>query len=237
MAAAAQVFTAELAEKHVHNQKFSQFQFELVEPLEMEFQAGQYVSLAVSKAGYRRSYSIVSTPNNNHGFELFVDVSPSGQGTQFLSNLRFGEQVKVLGPLGTFVIQSQAVTTPVVFVATGAGVAPLRSMLYDQLEKFGTQRTMTLYWGLRHEEEMCWQEDLKDLVSSFPNVTFHPAISQASALWPLCHARVTDCLNVHELDITAEYYVCGSSQMIMDVMKTIIARGVPEAQIFREKFY
>ena len=231
------IFTAKLADKFVHNQKFIQYQFELVQPNHIEFTAGQYLSIAVSNQGHRRSYSIVSTPDNTHGFELFLDPKPGGLGCQYLESLKFGESVQALGPLGTFVVKSQAPQPPLVFIATGSGVAPMRSMLYDQLQKHATNRQMVLYWGLRHETELCWQEDLKDLVARFPNVTFHPVISKALAEWPLCHGRVTDCLAVHELLPTAEYYLCGSAQMIIDVKEVLQARGVATDQISFEKFY
>jgi CDP-4-dehydro-6-deoxyglucose reductase, E3 len=232
-----QVFTAKLADKFVHNDKFIQLQFELVSPNRMEFQAGQYVSIAVSKDGYRRSYSIVSTPDNNHGFDLLVGVVPNGLGTEYLTKLDFGAEIQALGPMGTFVVKSEDPKTPLVFVAAGSGIAPLRAMLFDQLQRFGDERQMTLYWGLRHEVDMCWEEDLKDLVAQHPNVTFHPVISKAQDEWPLCRGRVTDCLYVHELDPNAEYYVCGSSQMINDVIKVLTSRGIVEEKIVYEKFY
>jgi Na+-transporting NADH:ubiquinone oxidoreductase subunit F len=231
------VLTAKLADRQVLNEKFTQYHFELVEPNRMAFDAGQYVSMSVDPAGHRRSYSICSTPDNDHAFELFVDVAPHGMGVQFLESLQFGDTVSVLAPMGQFIVQSEDPTVPLVFVASGSGIAPLRSMLYDQLQKHGSERRMMWYWGLRHEEDMCWTDDLKDLVASYSNVTFHPTISQALPEWPLCRGRVTDCLRVHDVDVTAHYYVCGNQQMILDTIEVLKSRGVPEQQIFHEKFY
>lgn len=232
-----QLYTAKLADRFVHNPKFIQYSFELVQPNKMSFAAGQYVSMSVDPAGHRRSYSISSAPDNDHGFELFVDVEPQGLGIQFLENLNFGDTVSFLGPLGQFTVQSNDPAVPIVFVASGSGIAPLRSMLYDQLKQHQGQRRLTLYWGLRHEADLCWADDLKDLVGNFPQVAFHPTISRASEAWPLCHGRVTDCLLVHELDLSAEYYICGNQQMIEDTITVLRERGVPAAQLFHEKFY
>jgi ferredoxin-NADP reductase len=232
-----QIFTAKLADKFVHNDKFTQYQFELVTPNHIAFQAGQYLSVAVSPQGHRRSYSIVSTPDDGQGFELFLDPKPDGLGSQFFENLKFGDSIQAIGPIGTFVVNSEDKTVPLVFIGTGSGVAPLRCMIYDQLQKFGNDRRMTLYWGLRHETELCWQEDLKDLVARFPNITFHPVISKATMQWPLCHGRVTDCLSVHGVDTTAEYYLCGSAEMIADMKNVLSQRGVANEQVFHEKFY
>lgn len=233
-----QLLTARLADKFVHNEKFTQFQFELMSPNQFEFTAGQYVSIAVSDLGYRRSYSMVSTPDNNHGFELLVDMKIDGVGTNYLRDLKFGQEIKALGPMGNFVVKSpEDKTIPLVFIATGSGIAPFRSMLYDQLQKHGLERPMTIYWGLRHESEMCWAEDLKDMVARFPNVTFHPVISQALPEWPLCRGRVTACLTVHDLDPDAEYYVCGNAPMIQDVKTVLGSRGIDPTKVFHEKFY
>lgn len=232
-----QVFTAKLSDRFVHNPKFTQYSFELVQPNKMVFEAGQYASVAVDPAGHRRSYSICSTPDNDHGFDLFVDVEPHGLGVQFLEKLNFGDMISMLAPMGQFTIQSTDPTVPVVLVASGSGIAPLRSMLYDQIQKYNGERKVMLYWGLRYEADMCWADDLKDLVGNFPNVTFHPTISRASDAWPLCHGRVTDCLLVHDVDLTAEYYVCGNQQMILDTISVLTKRGVPESKIFHEKFY
>jgi len=232
-----QVMTAKLSDREVLNPKFTQFRFELVKPNKIVFQAGQYVSMSVDPAGHRRSYSILSSPDNDHGFELFIDVEPHGMGVQFLENLQFGDTVSVLAPMGQFVVKSTDPQVPLVFVASGSGVVPFKSMLYDQLQKHGETRRMSLYWGLRHEADMCWTDDLKELVARHPNVTFHPVISRAMPEWPLCHGRVTDCLTVHDVDVTAEYYVCGNQQMILDTISVLVARGVPESSILYEKFY
>lgn len=231
------VYTARLADRFIHNPKFTQYSFELVQPNQMKFDAGQYASVSVDAAGHRRSYSICSTPDNDHGFDLFVDVEPNGLGVQYLDKLNFGDTISLLAPMGQFTIQSTDPAVPIVLVASGSGIAPLRSMLYDQIQKHGHERNLTLYWGIRHEVDLCWTNDLKDLVSNFPNVSFHPTISRATDQWPLCHGRVTDCLLVHEIDLTAEYYVCGNQQMILDTISVLTKRGVPEAQIFHEKFY
>jgi NAD(P)H-flavin reductase len=230
-------YKVKLAERVVLNEKFTHYQFELVEPNVMEFLAGQYVSFLVDPVGHHRSYSIINTPSDTHGFEILLDVEPAGMGTNYLEGLELGQEIEVLAPLGFFTVNSTDPTIPLVFIATGSGIAPLRSMLYDQLEKYGKDRPMTLYWGLRYETQLCWEEDLKELMVNFPNVIFHPVISRAINAWPLCHGRVTDCLSVHNVDPTAEYYVCGSTKMVVDVIRVLGERGITKDHILLEKFY
>lgn len=248
-------FTAKLADKIEHNPKFTQYFFELVEPNKLEFQAGQYVSIQVSPDGHRRSYSICSSPEKDHGFELMVELGPFGIGVQFLKNLQFGQEMNCLGPMGMFTIVDQpsaaiegaeaaedvtttaSAETPIVLVATGSGIAPFRSMILDQLQVKKSKRQIMLHWGLREVVDMAWEDEFEELAEDFPNFRFHPVISHPTPDWPLCQGRVTDCLYVHGLLPEADYYLCGSAPMIEDVWKLLMSRGVSEAKLHREKFY
>lgn len=232
-----QTYKAKLADKRVMNDKFTIFHFELVEPNKMEFLAGQYVSFLVSESGERRAYSISSSPDVKHGFDITLDITPDGLGVQFFRNLDFGEEVEFLGPVGQFVIQEEPREDSIVFVATGSGVAPMRSMVVDLLINKRDQREITLYWGLRYEEQMMWQDEMQDYAQKFKNFRFHPVLSKAKQEWPLCKGRVTNCLEIHDLPENAGYYLCGSTAMIEDAKAVLVKRGVAEASIHHEKFY
>lgn len=230
-------YTARLADKRIYNPKFEQYSFELVSPNTLEFQAGQYVSFAVSDQGHRRSWSISSSPDVANRFEIVIDPAPMGIGTQFLQGLALGQEVQVLAPLGQFVIDESGVEQAIVFVATGVGLTPFRSMILDLLQVKNDPREIILHWGLRHVEELIWQDEFTELSKHFPNFRFHPVISQAPQEWPLCRGRVTDCLSVHELPAGAGYYLCGNEKMIGDVTNLLATKGVPPERIHREKFY
>ncbi|MCC6711467.1 MAG: hypothetical protein IT416_03925 [Candidatus Pacebacteria bacterium] len=232
-----QVYKVKLADKEVLNNKFTRFDFELVDPHELEFLAGQYVSFLVSDKGERRSYSISSSPDIKHGFSITVDVTPAGLGVTFLNNLKFGDEAQVLGAMGEFKIQLEPIEEELVFIATGSGIAPFRSMVIDLLKNKQDQRKITLYWGLRHEEDMIWQDLFQDYAQTFGNFSFHPVLSQAQQEWPLCRGRVTDCLSIHDLPVKAGFYLCGNTAMIEDVKKVLLQRGVEQKLIHHEKFY
>jgi len=229
--------TARLADKRVHNSKFTQYFFELIEPHEITFQAGQYVSIQVSSQGERRSYSIASTPAISHGFELLIDSTPQGLGTQYLDKLALGEAVNVLIPLGLFTIPNDQTEESLIFVGTSSGVAPFKSMILDQLQVKHDQRQMTLYWGMREVTQLFWQDEFQELAESFPNFHFHPVISQALPAWPLCRGRVTDCLRTHDFASSAGYYLCGNAPMLKDVLAFLQEKGIKEEQIHHEKFF
>lgn len=231
-------YTAKLEEKTVFNQKYTQYDFELLEPHELLFEAGQYVSLKVSPEGMRRSYSICSSPAITHGFQLLVDLEPQGVGSQFLQGLEYGAVIEFLGPLGRFVIaDSTQEEPPLVLIATGSGITPYRSMVLDLLQNKQTKRSITLYWGMRYAEQLFWQDEFQELMDAFPNFKFHPVISKPVAGWSLCSGRVTDCLQVHTLPPSGEYYLCGNTPMVADVTKILVDQGVLESAIHHEKFY
>lgn len=232
-----QQMKAKLAEKQVFNEKFTQYTFEMLEPHEIHFDAGQYVSIVVDEHGDRRSYSIASKPEIHHSFDLLIDHTPQGVGTTFLQNLDFGAEVDIMGPLGRFTFSEGGNEEELVFIATGSGVAPFRSMILELLQDKKETRPITLYWGLRYVENLFWQNEFQDLSEEFENFKFHPVISRAVAEWTLCRGRVTDCLSVHEVSVNGAYYLCGNAHMIEDVSKMLEEKGVPKENVHHEKFF
>jgi NAD(P)H-flavin reductase len=242
-----QQFTAKLEDKTIHNEKFVQYRFELVKPHTMEFAAGQYVSVKVDEKGIRRSYSICSSPAVTHGFELLIDTSPNGIGTNFFKNLEFGDQVELMGPLGVFTLaaensvaeSSEAAqnSESVVLVGTGSGIAPLRSMVLELLQVNQDQRQIHLHWGVRYAHNLFWLDEWQELEESFPNFHFHPVISRPIPDWILCRGRVTDCLSLHDLPSNASYYLCGGQAMTTDVTALLEKREISAAQVHHEKFF
>lgn len=234
-----QQFKARLSNREDINDKFSKYVFELVNPSQMQFHAGQYVSIKVSEQGARRSYSICSTPDLDYRFELLVDHTPNGIGTQYLKNLQMGQEVDILSPLGQFHASAEHLQgkDEIVMVATGSGIAPFKGILEDLLRLQGEKRKITLYWGMRFVEDLFWLEYMDDMMDSFKNFSFHPVISKSIDEWPLCRGRVTDCLSVHAVPVNAAYYLCGNANMITEVNQLLQSKGVAPEAIHFEKFY
>jgi NAD(P)H-flavin reductase len=227
-----------LSDRQVFNDKFILLTFGYTQPAQVPFQAGQYVSVLVSDHGDRRSYSIASSPEVTHSFDLLADISPAGVGSTFLANAPIGSEVKVLGPLGRFIISEGTDESELVFLATGSGIAPIKSMILDQLQVKGDKRPMTLYWGMRHVEQLFWVEEFTQLAEAFPHFSFHPVISQPMPEWTLCRGRVTDCLRTHQPHTEkAGYYICGNAPMLQEVMQILTERGVPVDRQHHEKFH
>jgi ferredoxin-NADP reductase len=253
-------YTARLTDKLQYNPRYTQFRFELIDrPNRLEFRAGQYVSIQVSPNGERRSYSICSTPEITHGFEILVDVLPQGVGSKYLQSLDFGDKISFLGPLGRFLLTPETInqSRSVVLIATGSGVAPFKSMLHELLRKNtnyslisdsnihqesnqkspDSAQNITLHWGMRYSEDLFWLEEMQDFMSSFSNFHFNPILSRPNSDWPLSRGRVTAVLQASTLDQSADYYLCGSQEMITAVKAILINNKIDLTQIHHESFY
>lgn len=231
-----QQLTARFEEKVIFNDRFIEFSFELDHPHRMSFEAGQYVSIKVADSGERRSYSISSSPATDHGFQILVDISPGGLGSQFLNNLNFGDQIELLGPMGQFSI-AQNDEQQLVLIATGSGVTPFKSMLADLLENKAEAREITLYWGMRYVAELFWENDIQDWVETHPNFHFYPTISRPVPEWNLSTGHVTDLIFAHQFPAKTGFYLCGNREMIDAVQKVLLEKGVESQYIHHEKFY
>ncbi|HEX7018339.1 MAG TPA: FAD-binding oxidoreductase [Patescibacteria group bacterium] len=232
-----QQYQARLEERIEHNPKYLELHFELAAPHQIQFEAGQYVSIKCSEQGHRRSYSICNRPDITHGFELLVDVTPQGVGTKYLSELQPGQEVHILGPLGQFTIANNPQEQQLVFIATGSGITPFKSMILDLLQVKQDKRPMTLYWGMRHAEQLFWMDEWLEIQQSFPNFKLHPVISRPMPEWTLCRGHVTDCLNVHQFHENAGFYLCGNQAMIEETTTFLQDKHVPPDRIHFEKFF
>ena len=237
-----QNFTARVADSTLLTDKFHYLHLELIEPKRIVFTAGQYILLSVPGTEQKKSYSIASSPEMDHAIELLIDMSPLGVGTTYINNLKLGDVVQFSAPSGQFAIAQPG--TPIgdsekalVFIATGSGITPVKSMILDQLQTRKDVRKIILHWGLRLESDLCWLDEFEELARAFPNFQFHPVLSKAEAEWPLCRGRVTDCFEIHPMVPEAGYYLCGNKQMIDDVQKFLLQKGVSNDRIHHEKFY
>lgn len=232
-----EVFTAIFEDKLDYEEKFSHYSFELKQPHQIDFRAGQYLSLKVNEEGLRRPYSIISDPDVKHGVELLLDNTPQGPGTKYLQSLQFGDEIEFLAPLGEFTVKQNQLEQALTFVATGSGIAPIRAMIHDQLKNKEDERPIILYWGLRYIDDLIWEDEFGNLTEYFPNFKFHPILSKPVKDWPLCRGRVTDCLQMHDLLENSGYYLCGNQEAIKDVKQILQTRGVKPELINHEKFY
>lgn len=216
------------------------FELQLEANDELDFEAGQFISLVVPGAGpkgkdARRAYSIASPPKTRP-IELCIKYVEDGAATRYLSNLKPGDELTAYAPYGRFIYR----TTPdrnVCFIATGTGVAPFRAMVASERYQQHPPRLAHCLYGARHDTEILYEEEL----AHTPGVKWIPMISRPSETWTGRQGRVTEYLKEHpeEFDwANTDFYLCGNGAMIQEVKQFLKEeKGVEKRAIMQEVYY
>lgn len=199
---------------------------------EINFEPGQYLNIEVAE-GIFRSYSISSHPANTKEIKIVAAVTHEGVGSNYLKKLKKDDKVSVIGPSGRFRFQSDEKVKNVIFVATGTGISPFISMLYELKDhKFPAE--MHLYFGVRNDDEVFYMDELEEFKKDL-DFEYTVCVSQHSTNPLFKQGRVTDYIAIADPQNT-HVYLCGHPAMIEDVSKKLIDLGVPEENIFHEKY-
>lgn len=209
----------------------------LREPKDIRFKAGQFISFNLTPPGGERlvirPYSIASPPDESDRVTLVFNRVPGGRGSTYLFSLQKGDPVAFEGPQGSFHLRER--TRNILFVATGTGIAPIRSMLLDLLNT-GYAGTTTLYWGLRSQRDMYYRQEFEALAVRYPNLSFAIALSRPDPGWQAYAGRVTGLVEARVTSVkNLEVFLCGNHAMIRDVTQIIQAKGL--CPIYREIYY
>jgi ferredoxin-NADP reductase len=211
------------------------FVFEVPEVDQLHFKPGQFVSFKETLGGKKitRPYSIVSLPEGNR-FELCLNLVHGGIFTPHLFSMRPGDSVEMSAPLGFFTVRDPA--KEAIFVATGTGIAPFRSMAPDYLSH-PHARQLTLLFGVRHAATIYYRGDFDRLAAKYSDFRFWPTLSRADGTWTGRTGHVQSHLleaigDRRDLDI----YICGLKAMVDDVRAMLKELGFDRKQIIFEKY-
>lgn len=217
--------------QHCHDTK----SFILRPQEQLQFTAGQFimVNLPHGNTIVRRAYSIASMPGGET-IELCINQTPNGTASSFFFSLKGGESIVIDGPYGIF--KTQATPKTKFFIATGTGIAPIRSMIHGLLAQ-GSKAKLYLIFGERIEDELLYKKEFEQLQATNKNFYYIPTISRPHNRWVgekgyVQHAMKKYINEPHEI----EAYVCGLKEMVEDVKKTLLELGVEPQHIFTEKF-
>jgi len=211
------------------------FVFDVPEVEALTFTAGQFVSFSETLGGrsVTRAYSIASAPDGNR-FELCLNRVQDGVFSPHLFAMKPGEEVDMKGPLGYFVLRNPG--RDAVFVATGTGIAPFRSMLKAHLG-VGPHQQYTLVFGVRYEANLLYREEFEALERQHPNFRFWPTISRPDEGWSGRRGRVQAHLaEALGEDRNVDVYICGMREMVDEVRSLLKGFGLDRRQIIFEKY-
>jgi CDP-4-dehydro-6-deoxyglucose reductase, E3 len=199
--------------------------FERADGRAFSFEPGQWANLVLPRPGgdVKRAYSIASPPvDGARRFELAVTRVTGGAGSQFLHDLEVGATLRAIGPHGLFTRRPDE-PAPSLFVGTGTGVTPLRSMIRAALAA-GSTAPLWLLFGARHEADILYREELEALARAHPNVRYEVTLSRPDAAWSgrsgYVQAHLPELVRALGELAGAEApraYVCGLDRMVSSV--------------------
>jgi len=208
---------------------------------DLESKVDEPVTRAYSMANYPEERGIImlnvriATPPPRD-----MGVSP-GLMSSYIFSLRPGDEVTISGPYGDF--YAKDTQNEMCFIGGGAGMAPMRSHIFDQFGRLRTDRKVTFWYGARSLREAFYVEDFDQLAAQHSNFEWHLALSEPlpedewTGARGFIHQVLADTyLNRHPAPEDVEYYLCGPPLMLQACMKMLDDLGVPPENIAFDDF-
>ncbi|WP_417346154.1 NADH:ubiquinone reductase (Na(+)-transporting) subunit F [Ferrimonas sp.] len=197
-----------------------------------------------------RAYSMANYPEEEGIIMLNVRIAtpppnnltlPPGKMSSYIWSLKPGDKVTISGPFGEFF--AKETKNEMVFIGGGAGMAPMRSHIFDQLKRLGSDRKISFWYGARSKREMFYVEDFDGLAAENENFEWHVALSdpQPEDNWEgytgfIHNVLMENYLKNHEAPEDCEFYMCGPPVMNAAVINMLKDLGVEDENILLDDF-
>jgi Na+-transporting NADH:ubiquinone oxidoreductase subunit F len=166
---------------------------------------------------------------------------PPGQMSSYVFNLKPGDKITVFGPFGEFFAKDT--DNEMVFIGGGAGMAPMRSHIFDQLKRLNSKRKISFWYGARSLKEVFYEDEYDQLAKENDNFEWHLALSdpQPEDNWEgktgfIHNVVLENYLKDHPAPEDVEYYMCGPPMMNAAVIKMLKDLGVEDENIMLDDF-
>lgn len=198
-----------------------------------------------------RAYSMANYPEEKGIIKFNIRIAsppprgpegiPPGKMSSYVFSLKPGDKITVSGPYGEFF--AKETKNEMVFIGGGAGMAPMRSHIFDQLKRLKSDRKISFWYGARSKREMFYVEDYDGLAAEFPNFEWHVALSdpQPEDNWTgytgfIHNVLYENYLKNHPAPEDCEFYMCGPPVMNDAVIKMLKSLGVEDENIMLDNF-
>ena len=198
-----------------------------------------------------RAYSMANYPGEKGIIKLNIRIAsppprgpatiPPGQVSSYIFNLKPGDEVTISGPFGEFFIEESE--SEMIYIGGGAGMAPLRSQIFDLFKARNTKRKISYWYGGRSSQEVFYADEFEELAHEHDNFSFHVALSEPQpednweGLTGFIHQVLYDnYLHDHPAPEDINYYMCGPPMMAKAVVKMLDNLGVEPENIHFDDF-
>ena len=197
-----------------------------------------------------RAYSMANYPEERGIIMLNVRIAtpppraedvPPGKMSSYIFGLKAGDKVTISGPFGEFFARDTE--AEMVFIGGGAGMAPMRSHIFDQLGRIRTKRKISFWYGARSTREMFYVQDFDMLAAENENFEWHVALSDPLPEddWKgytgfIHNVLYENYLKDHPAPEDCEYYMCGPPMMNAAVIQMLLDLGVERENIMLDDF-
>ena len=209
----------------------------------LNYLPGQYINILLDD-GTKRSFSFAKAPADptqprpdDNIIELHIRRVEGGRyTTHVFERMQVGDVIHFEGPIGRFTLRDSE--RPILMIAGATGFAPIKSILEDAFRR-GIQRPISLYWGVRTEDDLYLQEQLRQWQDKHDNFSYVPVLSGLAddAPWSGRRGLVHEALLADHPDLTGhEIYVCGSVRMVEAAVPDFLTHGLAEEFCFSDAF-
>jgi Na+-transporting NADH:ubiquinone oxidoreductase subunit F len=196
-----------------------------------------------------RAYSMANYPEEVGIVKFNIRIAspppgkdvPPGLMSSYVFGLKPGDKITVYGPFGEFFAKDT--DNEMVFIGGGAGMAPMRSHIFDQLKRLNSKRKISFWYGARSLRECFYNEEYDQLAAENDNFQWHLALSdpQPEDNWDgmtgfIHNVLYENYLKDHEAPEDCEYYMCGPPMMNAAVIQMLVDLGVERENIFLDDF-
>jgi len=195
-----------------------------------------------------RAYSMANYPEEKGIMKFNIRVAspppgtnfPAGKMSSYLFALKPGDKVTIFGPFGEFF--ARETDAEMVFVGGGAGMAPMRAHIFDQLLRIHTDRKITFWYGGRNQRELFYVDEFDKLAQEYDNFEWHLALSDQNLEgWDgytgfIHNVLFEEYLKDHQAPEDCEYYMCGPPMMNAAVIQMLEDLGVERENVFLDDF-
>ena len=200
------------------------------------FKAGQYVILSMMQGEEKKfkPYSILNPPSKKGVIDLCVKIIDGGFASQGFKLMTVGQEVEIKGPFGHFVFDQESSLNEHWFIGAGTGIAPLYSMLKENLDS-NLENKFRLIVGFRSKEDLLFHEELNSLSLSHKNFIYLPTLSREErSEWKGARGRVQQHLGK---DLQKKvFYLCGLKELVLETKEYLLQQGIYPVRIKFERY-